>query len=318
MLDSTGRTRRKLFGGCLPNLSRPPASIKGRPSVCSVTNMDTATQDGGQEQIRPRDSPDDIAVIQCGDSTIRQVLVDGKHYLSIKDAIKFICDTNGKRACVVWRTLPPGFKEELKEHLNTFNFPGSGGEMRDVITFHGLRELVMMLPGPAAKRSRLGYVRVSGAVVDRVLEGDESLHQEIDRNKHKGVTRARAEFLGQVLDAINKLSASQALLDAQKEGWIYATESGAFPGLLKIGKTSHLKERLSNMNTSCAPLPYRYVAVVPSFDVHRDKCFAHGYFNSKRNEGEFFQVTVEDVRAFFDNHIMPQYREELLENAPHM
>ena len=128
----------------------------------------------------------------------------------------------------------------------------------------------------------------------------------------------RLEKSGHFLEKSGYEVASQALLDAQKEGWIYATESGAFPGLLKIGETSHLKKRLSTLNTGCAPLPHRYVAVVPSFDVHRDECCAHGYFSSERKEGEFFQVTVEEVRAFFDDHIMPQYKEELLKNAPHM
>ncbi len=58
---------------------------------------------------------------ECGDSIIRQVRVDEKDYLSIKDAIKFICNTNGKRACVIWRLLNPVLKDELKEQLNTFN-----------------------------------------------------------------------------------------------------------------------------------------------------------------------------------------------------
>ena len=132
-----------------------------------------------------------ITYIPCADSVIRQVSVNNQDYLSIKDAIKFLCITNNKHACQIWRLLHPDLKEELKEHLNTFTFPGSGGEMRDVITFQGLRELVMMLPGSAAKRSRLGYIRASGEVLDRVLEGDDSLHQVIDRNKYMGVTHAR-------------------------------------------------------------------------------------------------------------------------------
>ena len=160
-------------------------------------------------------------------------------------------------------------------------------------------------------------MRVSGKVVDRLLEGDDSLHQEIDKNKTLGVTRARAEFLGQILDAINKLSESHAM-ETEQQGWIYATASDAFPGLLKIGETSHLKERLSNLNTGCAPAPHRYVALVHSFDIHRDECCAHGYFAPKRAEGEFFQVTVEEVRAFFVEHIQPEYTKELLQNASYM
>jgi hypothetical protein len=74
--------------------------------------------------------------------------------------------------------LSPDLKEELKEHLNTFNFSGSGGEMRDVITFQGLIILSMYLPGPHAKRNRAGIALIA----HRYFAGDKRLIEEIIQN----------------------------------------------------------------------------------------------------------------------------------------
>jgi hypothetical protein len=53
------------------------------------------------------------------------------------------------------------------------------------------------------------------------------------------------------------------------------------------------------------------VAAVPTFDPKRDELAAHVHFAANRCEGEFFQVTKEDVQLFFSLHIMPLYQQEL-------
>ena len=88
--------------------------------------------------------------------------------------------------------------------------------------------------------------------------------------------------------------------------------SDAFPGLIKIGRTDDLNARLKALNTSCAPSPHHYVAVSQTFDNVRDEKMAHAFFESCRKEGEFFEVTVEEVQRLFHNIITLQYNKELL------
>jgi hypothetical protein len=132
--------------------------------------------------VPPRDDPNAVSEISFDSvvpgSVVRQIIIDGKQYLAIKDAIKVICNKNSNRACETWRLLSPDLKEELKEHLNTFNFPGSGGEMPDVITFQGLIILSMYLPGPHAKRNRTAIA----VIVHRYFAGDKRLIEEIIKN----------------------------------------------------------------------------------------------------------------------------------------
>ena len=91
--------------------------------------------------------------------------------------------------------------------------------------------------------------------------------------------------------------------------FIYASQSAAFPGLIKIGKTRDVKARLSQLNTACAPMPHVLVAQVPSLDYSRDECEAHAVFAQFRKQGEFFEISAEDVNRHFQT-VMWRFIEE--------
>ena len=57
------------------------------------------------------------------------------------------------------------------------------------------------------------------------------------------------------------------------------------------------------------------ITMAATLDMHRDEYLTHQYFAEFRKEGEFFQVTEEDVKAYFSNVIMPRFQEELLQQA---
>jgi hypothetical protein len=95
--------------------------------------------------------------------------------------------------------------------------------------------------------------------------------------------------------------------------YVYATKSTAFPGLIKIGHTGDMVSRLVSLNTGCAPAPHVPVAVAPSVDSARDEKAAHDFFASKRVQGEFFNISEADVKAFFAEHITARYQSEFLE-----
>jgi Meiotically up-regulated gene 113 len=85
----------------------------------------------------------------------------------------------------------------------------------------------------------------------------------------------------------------------QEVKYVYAVKSAAFPGLIKIGRTQNMKERLSQLNTSCAPSPFVIVVVSPTLDYVRDERLAHEFFSLQRKEGEFFSVPESEVIDYF-------------------
>ena len=93
--------------------------------------------------------------------------------------------------------------------------------------------------------------------------------------------------------------------------YVYGTETPAFPGLIKIGKAADLNARLINLNTSCKPKPHVIVAVAPTLDSARDERAAHEFFASRRAQGEFFQISEAEVKAYFANHIAAQFHLEM-------
>ena len=125
-----------------------------------------------------------------------------------------------------------------------------------------------------------------------------------------GKNKSYAKFANSVLTSVSDDTAKQAH-EMPPVFFVYATKSPAFPGLIKIGKTENMFQRLSGLNTSCAPLPHVVVAVAPTFDMKRDEKTAHAFFDNARREGEFFELSDAEVIEYFTTHITPQYNLEL-------
>ena len=139
-------------------------------------------------------------------------------------------------------------------------------------------------------------------LLERYLDGDQTLCQEIEANRQMGSALARAQFTERVQVRMEKLVEEDAA-KPPKTGYVYATVSAAFPGLVKIGRTMDVDARISSLNTGCAPAPHVIVALAPTFDPVGDECLVHAFFADRRREGEFFAVPVAEVAAFFAHHI---------------
>jgi hypothetical protein len=194
-----------------------------------------------------------------------------------------------------------------EENFQSVNFikrqiSSHGGYKTKLVSFEHAIELIMVLPGKMAKQVR----KQMKDIIVRYLDGDTSMCSEIQANREMGKVNSYARFASKAVNNV-KTEIPQA-------GYVYATKSQAFPGLIKIGKTINVSNRLSQLNTSCAPAPHVIVAVAPSFDEDRDEKTAHAFFATSRRQGEFFELTDEEVKAYFTNHIMAQYTAELAQN----
>ena len=268
-------------------------------------------------------------------ATVRLTVINGIQYLSIRDIIMHICGKPANEASEVWRRMPDSQKDELqvscvrskmvnyageswrnldrKEELNkelaVYKFPGRGQQYQPVITLAGSVKLVMLLPG---KRAQL-YKSKFAEIISRYLDGDQTLYLEINENRMAGQKRSYARFAHSVECAAQEDNANEM----PQIHYIYATKSPAFPDRVKIGRTVNMRARLSSLNTSCAPAPHTVVAMATTLDMYRDEDLAHQYFADSRKEGEFFQITEEEIRAYFSSVIMPRFQEELLQCVSH-
>ena len=240
-------------------------------------------------------------------ATVRFAEIDGVQYLSIRDIIMHLCDKNVNDAGAVWRNLADQKKNKLQPFLNVFQFPGRGQQIQPVITLPGSIKLVMILPGERAKR----YKWIFADIISRYLDGDDEMCLEIKQNKSMGKKRSYEKFAQDMDRSIKEEDESNK--KNPRIGYVYATQSEAFPGLIKIGQTLDMKARLSQLNTACAPSPHVVVALAPTFDMDRDEKDAHEFFSTVRMQGEFFAVNKSQVKKYFHEHIMALHQEELLE-----
>jgi hypothetical protein len=79
---------------------------------------------------------------------------------------------------------------------------------------------------------------------------------------------------------------------------------------VKIGRSRDVKARLSSANTFVAPAPHKLLCMAPTFDAPRDEATTHAHFAQYRREGEFFEVSPEDVEAYFKTVITGWYQHE--------
>ena len=243
-------------------------------------------------------------------ATVRVAIIHGKQYLSVRDVIMHVCGKNTNDAAEVWRNLSrqnlPNFKKD-EIGLAVYQFPGRGQQYQPVITLTGSVKLVMLLPGKRAKLYRTKFAEI----ISRYLDGDQTLCLEIDENRTVGQKQSYARFAHGVESAIQEDETNEM----PQIHYVYATKSPAFPGLIKIGRTIDMSARLSSLNTACAPAPHTIIAMATTFDMYRDEDLAHQYFAESRREGEFFQITEEEIKAYFSGVIMPRFQEELLDRA---
>lgn len=246
-----------------------------------------------------------------GSSVRAMIGPNGLHLFSVYDFMTISCcyGNSGASARTEFkRMIKEGgrFKDQILALCTKMKFPGKGQRETPCMTVEGL----LVLSHCLGDRISQAFKDETLSVLQRYLDGDTTMHAEIDENLRLGKRKSYEKFAGKVAKRAqtNHDTASQEMPPVS---YVYGTKSEAFPDLIKIGRAANLPARLSSMNTGCAPLPHVILAAAPTFDSVRDEALAHAHFSSARMQGEFFCVSVEDVRAFFTNTITARYQLEL-------
>ena len=111
-------------------------------------------------------------------ASVRFQIINGKHYLSVRDLIMVYCVTDRKNASKIWNRTTDDKRTEVSPFMHHFQFPGPGEKTQDVITFEGAVKILMWLPGNSAKDFRSKVTEI----LTRYLAGDSTLIKEIEQN----------------------------------------------------------------------------------------------------------------------------------------
>lgn len=182
--------------------------------------------------------------------------------------------------------------ELLYSNSLVHKFKGPGQKDTRLLPIENIIKLIVVLPGTKSTLVKLDVLEVFIVKMRELGQTDNDLAKVVQQSLSTHIT-------DKVLEATT--------LETR---YIYATATEALPGLIKIGRTVNVKKRIQTLNTSVAPKPHKVLAVVPTLDPKRDELLAHIFFNDKRVEGEFFQISIEDVQAFFNNRILSRFNEE--------
>jgi Meiotically up-regulated gene 113 len=223
---------------------------------------------------------------------------DGCHVFSVYDAMWNTGGYGSKNivSMTFSRLISPTYehKEEVALMMSRcwyLQFPGQGQRKTPCMDVGGLLKLMPHL----GRRMSKAYWREAQLVLERYLDGDTSMCVEMHENKRIGGDQARALFALKVEARVAEMTDDED----DDAGYLYGMVSDAFPGLIKIGHTRYLERRLAEANTFCAPMPFRYVATHPTATPRLSETHAHKHFENLRRAGEFFEVDVADVIAYF-------------------
>ena len=146
----------------------------------------------------------------------------------------------------------------------------------------------------------------------RILQDRLGSYIDIVSNPNVGadVKATYESFILDAMDMLKQAGVPSSRNSTHQLAYIYCTASDAFPDLVKIGRSKIPEARMVGLNTGCAPKPHVLLAQVATLDASRDEKQIHAHFASAREKGEFFRLSLDDVKRYFETVIQPLYIEE--------
>ena len=239
---------------------------------------------------------------------IRSMLVGEKRMCSVLSLIAYLCHykKGSSSARVLFRNII--LQSRKPNQLKMYAFVQQvqylylnklkGGHKTPCIETQDIVALFTIIRDKLHSAYRLEVEDILG----RYLDGDHTLHAEVDANHQMGPVAARAHFVEKVLER-----AATIPQEPPREGYVYAAVSPAFPGLIKLGESINVPARICSLNTACKHMPYKVVAQAPSRDPVRDERMVKAYFADRCVAGEIFAVSVEEIVSFYALHITNPY-----------
>ena len=91
----------------------------------------------------------------------------------------------------------------------------------------------------------------------------------------------------------------------EKIGFVYVLTNTSMPGIVKIGLTKNIKDRLLNLSSRTAvPTPFKLYRAIEVKDMFKVEKQLHNYFRKQRtnSQREFFTISPEETDPLFDHY----------------
>ena len=208
-------------------------------------------------------------------------------------AVDLVMTITGKSrdvsGCILLTMTPDAF-DPAKIIKRNLEVDSDRAPMTKLVTLEHAIELVMAIPGPTTKSFRM---QACDIIRSLAVESAETAHNATARI---GLVAACEAFLSDALVAAK----TKRKVDTEI-GYVYGSVPEAFPDLIKIGATRKVINRTTPQQ--------RFLAVAPTYHAARDERMAHAYFADRHEANELYHVTAQELQAFFDCHIAPEYEE---------
>jgi hypothetical protein len=112
--------------------------------------------------------------------------------------------------------------------------------------------------------------------------------------------QAALQFIAEVQCCVARGKLKKTKIRAKQAGYVYLLSGG---GYFKIGQTQYLEKRIKQIGTKL-PFKIQYVHWIQTNDMDGLETYWHQYFADRREEGEWFTLSDEEVEKFCKKNIM--------------
>ena len=90
-----------------------------------------------------------------------------------------------------------------------------------------------------------------------------------------------------------------------KSGFVYCMTNTSMPGIVKLGLTENIQQRIVNLSSRTAiPVPFKLYRAIEVKDMFEVESQFHHYFGKQRtnSQREFFTISPEETDPLFDHY----------------
>jgi len=120
----------------------------------------------------------------------------------------------------------------------------------------------------------------------------EGVHPHIEQWQYARRKEAERRWFGQEEQRLMDIYRQSQERD--RSGYIYVIRMGKHSGIVKIGRATDIKRRLSDISPKL-PFPLIVVHLIHAKDYFLLESVLHKYFAHNRLEGEWFRLTIDDI-----------------------
>ena len=232
-------------------------------------------------------------------------------HISVIDIVRCLTRLNPHESARKTRLMvhDDNLRTTLGSDLKRYKFCGVGQKLAWVVNVSGMMKVMQYMRDRMKSTQQKSVDKVVLRYVDEAMKTvtNYEFEAELDNLNTLVMCKHIAGYAGPPMRRSVESMVKHQLITK----FVYACETRAFPGAIKIGRATSVDQRIKSGNSFAAPDPFKVVAVAPSLDYMRDERRALDYFADRKIRGEFFNVTVDEVKKYFQDVIQAKFNRDM-------